>query len=111
VLWARGPSTVKEVHAAITRDRETGYTTVLKFLQIMYGKRLVARDDSSRTHVYRAAVARDETQDRLVGDLASRAFGGSAVHLALRALSATPATRDELAQIRTLVERLEREKR
>src|SRR5919108_3647971 len=86
VLWARGPCTVREVLAALGPDRDTGYTGVLKLLQIMLDKRLVDRDDRARSHVYRAAVDRDVTEQRLVADFAERAFGGSAAGLALRAL-------------------------
>jgi BlaI family penicillinase repressor len=108
VLWARGPSTVREVHTALGPDRDTGYTGVLKLLQIMLDKRLVDRDDRARSHVYRAAVERDVTEQRLVTDFAERAFGGSAAGLALRALSGTPATPAELKAIRELVTRLEK---
>ena len=111
VLWTRGPSTVRDVHAALRPDRATGYTGVLKLLQIMLEKRLVDRDARARSHVYRAVVERETTEQRLVADLAERAFGGSAAGLALRALTATPATPAELKAIRELVARLERESR
>jgi BlaI family penicillinase repressor len=109
VLWARGPSTVREVHTALGPARATGYTGVLKLLQIMLEKGLVGRDDSARSHVYRAAVDREDTERRLIADFAERAFGGSAAGLALRALSATPATPKELKAIREVLSRLERE--
>ena len=108
VLWERGPSTVREVHDRLNAERETGYTTVLKFLQIMLEKGLADRDDAQRTHVYRAAVEPDETRRELVEDLADRAFGGSAMRLVMQALSATPASADELAQVRRLLDDLER---
>jgi BlaI family transcriptional regulator, penicillinase repressor len=111
VLWGRGPSTVREVHVALGPERATGYTGILKLLQIMLDKRLVTRDDRARSHVYRAAVDREVTEGRLVADLAARAFGGSAAGLAMRALSAKPATPAELKAIRELVARLEREQR
>jgi BlaI family penicillinase repressor len=107
VLWDRGPSTVREVQDVLGAQREVGYTTVLKLLQIMYEKGLVRRDESARTHVYEAGVARDRTQNALVGDLVDRAFGGSASALVLGALSAKPATREELAEIRRLLDELE----
>lgn len=107
-LWARGASTVRDLHAAIGADAGQGYTTVLKLLQIMHGKGLVIRDESQRTHVYAAAVPPERTQQALVSDLAARAFGGSAAQLALRALASQPASRDELEQVRTLLDRLER---
>jgi predicted transcriptional regulator len=110
VLWERGPSTVREVYTALGPDRQTGYTGVLKLMQIMLDKRLVARDASARSHVYSAGVEREATERRLVADFAERAFGGSAAGLALRALSAKPATPEELRAIRELVARLEKER-
>jgi predicted transcriptional regulator len=86
-----------------------GYTTVLKLLQIMHEKRLVDRDESSRSHVYEAAVAENGTEALLVSDLIERGFSGSAGRLVLRALSTQPATSDELKEIRTLLDRLEDE--
>lgn len=102
VLWQRGPSTVRDLHAAVERD--VGYTTVLKLLQIMTEKGLVTRDAATRSHVYTAAVSEDDTQRRLVADLLDRAFGGSRLDLVLQALSATPATTEELRQIRALLD-------
>lgn len=107
VLWARGPSTVREVQEVLSEQREVGYTTALKLLQIMHEKGLVLRDESARTHVYEAAVAQERTQNALVGDLVDRAFGGSASALVLGALAAKPATREELAEIRRLLDQLE----
>ena len=98
VLWAQGPSTVREV--AEEMEREGAYTTVLKLLQIMTGKGLVRRDESARTHVYRAARSERATQRQLVRDLADRAFGGSAGRLAMQALAARKVSPQELAEIR-----------
>jgi len=99
VLWEKGPSTVREVHEALEEDRRTGYTTVLKLLQIMTEKGLVRRDERERAHVYEARSPREETERVLVGDLLERAFAGSASALVLRALSSKRATAAELAQI------------
>jgi len=107
VLWSRGPSTVRQVHKALSRDRETGYTTVLKLMQIMTEKGLVERDESERTHVYQARFTQEATQQRLVSDLLEKAFGGSASQLVMQALAAKPASADELAQIRRLLDELE----
>lgn len=107
VLWSRGPSTVRQVHEELSRDRETGYTTVLKLMQIMTEKGLVERDESERTHVYQARFTQEATQQRLVRDLLDKAFGGSAAQLVMRALAAKPASADELAQIRRLLDELE----
>ena len=107
VLWARGPSTVREVHGTLDRVRKTGYTTVLKLLQIMYRKDLVHRDETARAHVYRPRISRAATQRNLVGDLIDRGFGGSAQDLVLRALESKPSTPDELRAIRELLDELE----
>ena len=103
VLWTRGPSTVREVAEAM--GREGAYTTVLKLLQIMTDKRLVRRDESSRTHVYEAASTEDQTQRQLVTDLLDRVFDGSAAKLVLQALAAGKATPAELAEIRKLLDK------
>ncbi len=100
VLWTHGPSTVREVQQHFDR----GYTTVLKQLQIMHDKGLVHRDESSRAHVYRAAVEADATQRRLIDDLAERAFGGSAQSLVLQALDASHIDADELEAIRAMIQ-------
>jgi len=101
VLWGRGPSTVRQV--AETMDREAGYTTILKLLQIMTEKGLVVRDESARTHVYKAAFSEDQTQRQLVNDLVERAFDGSSAKLVLQALASKKATPEELAEIRKLL--------
>ncbi len=107
VLWDRGPSTVREVLDALPGD--TAYTTALKMLQIMTDKGLVRRDESRRSHVYFPAASQELTQQELATDLVDRAFGGSAAELVMRALSAKPASADELAEIRALLETLEDE--
>lgn len=107
VLWRRGPSTVKQVHEEMTRRVPMVYTTILKQLQIMADKRLVTRDESQRAHLYTASLPEQETQSQLVGDLLDRAFEGSAGRLVMRALSARPASAEELAEIRELLDRLE----
>jgi predicted transcriptional regulator len=104
VLWEHGPSTVRQVHEALADTRETGYTTTLKLMQIMADKGLVTRDESSRTHIYAAAVNAEHTQGQLVKDLVDRAFGGSAKALVLRALSAEGTSAEELREIRKLIE-------
>ena len=108
VLWDLGPSTVREVHEAVSRRRQTQYTTVLKFLQIMAEKGLVRRDETQRAHVYEATLSRETTQRQLAADLLQRAFGGSAKSLVMGALSARKASRQELAEIRKLLDEYEK---
>jgi BlaI family transcriptional regulator, penicillinase repressor len=107
VLWRLGPSTVRQVHEDLAQRGQTGYTTVLKMLQIMTEKGLVERDDSERAHVYVARRPQEQTLGQLVGDLLDRAFEGSASRLVLRALESRPASHEELAEIRKLLDELE----
>jgi len=104
VLWERGPSTVRQVHDALGRDRQAAYTTSLKLLQIMTEKGLVERDKRDRTHVYRARFGEEHTQRQLVRDLVDRAFGGSAMKLVLQALASRRASPDELRDIRKAID-------
>jgi predicted transcriptional regulator len=101
VLWARGPSTVRQVTERIGHD--TGYTTVLKLLQIMTEKRLVTRDESARTHIYAAASTQEQTERQIVSDLVDRVFNGSAAKLVLQALATAKASPEELDEIRKLI--------
>ncbi len=107
VLWRLGPSTVRAVQEQMNLAQETGYTTVLKMLQIMAEKGLVRRDESQRSHVYEAAAAEEETQRQLVDYLLDRAFNGSAQKLVMQALSTRKSTPEELAKIRRLLDEME----
>jgi predicted transcriptional regulator len=107
VLWQRGPSTVREIHEALSPEKDTGYTTTLKILQKMAEKGLVHRDESERSHVYAAAIREDHTQRQLVRDLLQKAFGGSPGRLVVAALSEKKASAAELAEIRRLLDHME----
>jgi BlaI family penicillinase repressor len=109
VLWARDACTVREVHEGLHRGEGTGYTTVLKLLQLMHAKGLVQRDDSQRAHVYRAAASKERTQKYLLVDLVQRVFDGSSSQLVLQALGSQPTSREELDEIRSLLNQLDRE--
>lgn len=109
VLWDRGPSSVREVNGVIGKQRATGYTTTLKLMQIMTEKCLVVRDESRRTHIYRAKYRQETTQKRLVRDLLEKVFNGSTEKLVVRALSAKKVDADELARIRDVLEKLKGE--
>ena len=108
VLWSRGPSTVRDVHEAISQRKPTQYTTVLKLLQIMAEKQLVRRDEKQRAHIYEAAQPREWTQRQLAGDLLQRAFAGSAKGLLLGALSSRKASPEELADLRRFLDDYEK---
>jgi BlaI family penicillinase repressor len=105
VLWQLGPSTVRQVHDVLMRDRPTAYTTALKLLQIMTEKGLVRRDESDRTHVYQSRLTEEQTQRQLIRDLMDRAFGGSSSKLVMQALASKRASTDELTEIRRMLER------
>lgn len=107
VLWDRGPSTVRQIHEVLSGDRDLGYTTVLKSLQVMTEKGLVLRDETERSHVFAATQSETQTQRSLLGDLMERAFGGSAAKLVIQALHAKRASKQELEEIRRLLDRAE----
>jgi BlaI family penicillinase repressor len=105
ILWDRGEATVRELFDAVNVTRPVVYTGVLKLLQIMTDKGLVERNESERAHVYRAAVAREETQRRFMREISDRFFAGSAAQLALRALEMETASEEDLNEIRKLLRR------
>jgi BlaI family transcriptional regulator, penicillinase repressor len=108
VLWERGPSTVREVHAVMARSKLIGYTTVLKIMQIMTQKGTVARNEDSKAHVYKARQPAENTKRQLVGDLLQRAFSGSASQLMMHALAGKKTSQVEIAEIRELLDEYER---
>jgi BlaI family penicillinase repressor len=108
VLWQRGPSTVRQVHEALNSVKKTGYTTVLKFLQLMHEKGLVTCDEKPWAHIYEALLPNEQAQRTLVSDLLEQAFEGSMSRLLLQALSSRKATAEELAEIRKVLRDYER---
>ncbi|MDG1752754.1 MAG: BlaI/MecI/CopY family transcriptional regulator [Thalassotalea sp.] len=108
ILWKLGPATVRQVHETVSETQKTGYTTVLKILQIMHEKTLVIRDESNRAHVYAAANSETFTQSSLLKDLVSKAFGGSTSKLVMRALN-NSTSKEEIADIRQLLNELEQQ--
>jgi predicted transcriptional regulator len=111
VIWQRGPTTVREVYRTLAQDRDIGYSTVLKFMQIMTEKGTLIRDESVRPQIYRAAKPQQEVQKGIVRDLIGRAFGGSPVTLVMQALSDGKANADERRQIRELLDSLDKPRR
>ncbi len=111
VMWSLGPSTVREVYETLRRRRKSAqYSTVLKFMQIMAQKGLLKRDDSERAHVYEAAQSRERMQRQLADDLLRRGFDWSMKQFMIGALSARKATKEELAELRKLLDEYEKEK-
>ena len=107
ILWDKKKATVREVHEEISKRKSTSYTTVLKLMQIMQSKGLVMRDEAAKAHIYRPKNTQRHTQSRLVGTLLEKAFRGSALSLVQHVLETKPATRDELAEIRRLIDEVE----
>jgi BlaI family penicillinase repressor len=107
VLWQHGPQTVRFVNDELNKKREVGYTTTLKWLQLMLEKGLVLREDASKPHTYRAAVREDETQGQLLDRFVDTAFGGSALKLVLRALGRGQNSREEMDQIREVLKQMD----
>jgi len=106
-LWDCGPSTVRKIWEQLNPEHPTGYTTILKLMQIMLEKGLLRRDEAERSHVYYASVTREQTQRQVLGHVLERVFGGSAPKLVMQALAGSKATREELAEIRRLIDEME----
>lgn len=111
VLWEGGPRSVRDIQRILNESRPTGYTTVLKLMQIMTEKGLVERDESQRPQIYRARYSQEHTQRQLLRDLLDRAFGGSVKELVLQALATKRSTPEELEAIEKLLDRFEGEKK
>jgi predicted transcriptional regulator len=107
VLWERGPSTVRQVFEVMSEEKDLGYTTVLKMLQIMNEKGLVQRDATDRVHVFSTAQSQTQTQRNMLNDLLDKAFGGSSTSLVMQALATRKASHEELAEIRKLLDQAE----
>jgi BlaI family transcriptional regulator, penicillinase repressor len=105
IVWDKEPATVRDIYDALNLQRPSGYTTVLKMLQIMTAKGLVIRDEASRAHLYRSTISQEAMQSKILKDLSVRLFSGSAAQLALHALAMEPASAGELAEIRALIEK------
>ena len=111
VLWSRGPSTVREVHDALGETKSVGYTSVLKLLQIMTAKGSVRRNETQRAHVYEAYQPAEQTKRQLAGDMLQRVFEGSASQLMMHALAGRKASREEIDDLRRMLDEYERNRR
>lgn len=106
VLWERKSASVREVHEELSKTKESGYTTTLKLMQIMFEKGLVKRDESAKTHYYQPLVSKEKTQKHMVGKMIDTLFGGSTTELVLQALGNHKASEDELEAIQKMIEEL-----
>ncbi len=108
VLWSRGPSTVREIHEVLAREKDVGYTSALKFLQIMTAKGLVTRTEDQRAHVYSAQQPAEKTKQQFAADVLKRVFHGSASQLMQHALSGRRGSKKEIDELRRLLDEYER---
>lgn len=108
VLWEKGPSTVREVHEILEQSKDAGYTTTLKLMQIMHEKGLLARDTSSKTHIYSSAVSQENTQRQLLDKMIDTVFNGSASQLVLQALGNHKSSKEELEKIKQYLNDIEK---
>lgn len=111
ILWEYGASTVKTVNEKLNEKKETGYTTTLKMLQIMYEKNLVERDENERSHVYKSAIDQNKIQKVLLDKLLETAFSGSAANLVMQVLGNSQPSKEELKNIKELLDKIERERK
>lgn len=109
VLWERGNATVREVHETLLIVKDVGYTTTLKLMQIMNEKGLVFRNDSSRTHIYHAAVEKEITQNFMLNKFITNLFGGSSSQLVMQALGSSRVTPQELDEIQSMIDQLKKQ--
>ncbi|MEO8110163.1 MAG: BlaI/MecI/CopY family transcriptional regulator [Ginsengibacter sp.] len=109
ILWEQESSTVRDVHEVLSKTKETGYTTTLKLMQIMFEKKLVTRDDSAKTHVYKAAVSKQNTQKQFLDKMIKGLFSGSSTQLVLQALGNQKASKNELEEIQKYLDDLKKQ--
>lgn len=108
ILWSRGPSTVREVHESLSKEKSLGYTTVLKLLQIMTTKGTVRRNENQRAHVYEAGIPAEQTKRQIAGEMLQRVFEGSASQLMMHALAGRQASPEEIEELRRLLDEYQR---
>jgi BlaI family penicillinase repressor len=110
ILWELGPSPVREIHARLNADKGTNYSTTVKMLSVMLDKGLVKRDKKASPHVYRPALTREKAGKRMLSDLIEKVYDGAAMSLVLHALASTAATKDELDEVRRMLDQMEEKK-
>ncbi|SIN97627.1 BlaI/MecI/CopY family transcriptional regulator [Chitinophaga niabensis] len=111
ILWERGASTVREVHEILEQSKEAGYTTTLKLMQIMHEKGILSRDASAKTHIYKASISRESTQQQLLNKMIDTVYNGSATQLVMQALGHHRSSQEELDQIRQYLNEMEKKQK
>lgn len=107
ILWDSGPSIARQIHDSLQASKRTTYSTTVKMLSVMLGKGLVKREDDASPQIYRAAVSRDSAGKRIVKNLVEKVYDGAAMHLVLHALKGATASKEELAEVRRLLDEME----
>jgi predicted transcriptional regulator len=108
ILWSRGPSTVREIHEILAKEKDVGYTRALKFLQIMTAKGLVTRTEEQRAHIYSANQPAEKTKQQFAADVLKRVFAGSTSQLMQHALSGRRSSKKEIEELRRMLDEYER---
>ncbi|MEJ7560479.1 MAG: BlaI/MecI/CopY family transcriptional regulator [Pedobacter sp.] len=106
ILWKKGNCTVRDVHEVLVKSKDAGYTTTLKLMQIMHEKGLVERDTSAKTHIYKALINQQKTQQHLVNKMIDNVFNGSAARLVMQALGNHSASKEEIDSIKEYLDQL-----
>ena len=107
ILWKLGPSPVREVHARLNAEKGTNYSTTVKMLSVMLEKRLVKRDEKVSPHIYRPVQSREKTGKQMLSDLIEKVYDGASMSLVLQALASSNPTKQELEEVRELLDELE----
>ena len=110
LLWNNGPSSVKEIHAALERDKPVVYTTVLKTMQVMMERGMLGRTESGRKHIYHSIIEQEDTQNKLLDSFLNKTFSGSAKELVMRALGKHTPDEAELDELRSFIDSLDNQK-
>ena len=108
VLWSKGTATVREVHEILSLHKDAGYTTTLKLMQIMFKKGVAKRDDSSKTHIYKANISKENTQQQMISKMINTMFNGSSTQLVMQVLGNQSPSKDELDEIQLLLNKLKK---
>ena len=110
ILWDKGNASVREVHEVVQLTKDVGYTTTLKLMQIMHEKGLVSRNEAAKTHIYTPALAKEKAQEQYITKMIKTLFSGNSAQLVLQALGNHQSSQEELAEIKLLIEQIEKRK-
>ena len=107
IIWARGPSTVRQIHDELSTEKDIFYTTTLKTMQVMHDKELLSRDTSSRSHIYAALISAESLQKSMLDKLKKTVFGGSTEQLILSAIGSDQLRPSDLETLKSIIDKLD----